>query len=314
MTCTSAEAILNAYADGELGASDMKQLELHLAECQRCQQELDEIRRLDFQIRSEIEVPVKLQSLVADRLETAKRGSSGLHLKEVLRMKTRWGLAAIAAAGLIVVGVMSTGGRAQATLSKMHRAVTEVHSSHLRVELERPMDFGITGQHHDADGVSNLLGSAKFLDVWSEGNKWKAQIFGGIEAIYNDGDLSVVMGSKVMAKVHADREDVPQDMGDYLFRELSKATAELREHAKVRSLGVIRENGKTLQTLEVTQLKDEGKDFRMLYWVDTETDLPARFQVFTTDENGHQSLMATITCEFNEDYPDTLFIAGADKP
>ena len=143
-------------------------------------------------------------------------------------MKTRWGLAAIVAAGLIVVGVLSTSGQAQATLSKMHKAVTEVHSSHLQVQIEQPIDLGQKDEGNgegDVD-VTGLLGSGKTIDVWSEGNKWKAQIFGGIEAYYDAGEITVAMGGKVMVKTKADDKDVPKDMGDYLFKELSKTTAE----------------------------------------------------------------------------------------
>lgn len=314
MNCAAAEALLNAYVDGELGASDIRALELHLSECLACQRELGDIRRLDMRVRSGVDLPASLQSRVAAKIESSGRGSSRLHLKEVLRMNKRWGFAAAAAAGLIVFGIMATGGRAQAALAKMHKAVTEVHSSHLRVELEKPIDLGDGDHADDAVNVNGLLGSGKSIDVWSEGNKWKAQIFGGIEAIYNEGDMTVVMGGKAMAKFRADKEDVPKDMGNYLFKELSKATAELKEHANVRSLGTVQEDGRTLQTLEVTNLQDEGKDFRMLYWVDEATNLPARFQVFTRDDEGHQSLMATITCEFNRDYPDSLFEASTEKP
>jgi hypothetical protein len=322
MQCSQVERLLDAYADEELDKSERVLLDAHLAECAACQMQLESILKLSRHVQVSAQMPEALRSKIADRLQQAStKRTSRFRSKEVLQMKARWGLAALVAAGLIVVGVFSTSGSAQAALSKMRKAVTGVHSSHLRVEIDGPIDLGHDGgrsadapqsKDNGFDVSGMLAGAGKSIDVWSEGDKWKADIFGGLQAFYRDGDVTVMMDGKTFAHVKADKGDVPKDMGNFLFRELSKATEEIRQHCTVRQIGRLDDNGRSLRQLEVTGIQDKGKDFRMLYYVDESTDLPARFEVYANDEHGQQQLMATITCEFNQDYPDSMFLPGSD--
>jgi len=58
-----------------------------------------------------------------------------------------------------------------------------------------------------------------------------------------------------------------------------------------------------LRQLEVSGFQDDGKNFRLEYWVDENTSLPLGFQLFAKDDSGAQKMVANITCEFNQDYP-----------
>ena len=99
------------------------------------------------------------------------------------------------------------------------------------------------------------------------------------------------------------------------FKSLSKATDELNQKYNVRQVGEIHDGGQNLKQLEVTGLKDDGKNFRLEYWVDEDTNLPSKFEVWAKDESGQQKLVANITCEFNQDYPDSMFEpGGVEKP
>ena len=245
------------------------------------------------------------------------------------------------AAGLIVVGVMFTGGNAQAAFAKMKKAITQVTSAHLHIEINAPLtDLADMGSNNPASsmgsksddksddsskmlamGIGAAVGSGnKSIDVWSEGNKWKAQVFGQMNAIYNDGYVTVMFGDQVMAKVKADKNMFPKGVGDptnvtdFLSQNLKKATDEMNQHCNVQSMGSVVEDGKTLQQLQVTGLDDKGKNWRLMYWVDTDTNLPARFQVFAKTESGQQKLIATITCDYNQQYPDSMFNPAITKP
>jgi hypothetical protein len=245
-------------------------------------------------------------------------------LKEMFGMRFRWGLTAVLAAGLIVVGVMSSGGSAQAALAKMRKAVTTVTSSHLHLEFNAPLESDDKGKKDVADPndpigntVNGLMSGSgpKSFDVWSKDNMFKVQAFGGIEIDSKDGFVTVLFGDKVFAKVAADKADMPKNLGDTLFKELSKATDEMKEKFNVKKVGTLRDGGRTLDTLEVTGIEDGGKHFRLLYWVDQATNLPARFQVWAGDESGDQKLICTITCDYNENYPDSMFApGGVEKP
>ena len=325
MDCRQSSQLLNAYADSELSKSDQSLLESHLAECRDCARELEDIRKLDAQMRAEVTAPESLRSTIADRMENAKRPSRTT-IKEMFGMKYRIGVAALVAAGLIIFGTMSTGGiSAQAALTRMRKAVTEIHSAHLRIEITGPVDFGSddsqakSSDKDDSDSgfnVGSLMAKGnKTIDLYSEGDKWKADIFGGIEAIYNGGFVSVVMGDKVFMKVKADDAHVPSDMTSTLFKQLSNATIEMKQKCNVRDRGEVREDGRTLKTLEVTGIEDNGKNWHLMYWVDEDTNLPARFQVFAKDESGQEKMVANITCEFNQNYPDSMFEpGGVEKP
>src|SRR3954466_9390237 len=119
MDCKQTNELLNAYVDKELSKSDQTFLEAHVAECPHCRAELEEVRRLDAQVRSDVQAPAELRSLVATRLEATRAASPRVSLKEMLGMRFKIGLAAMIAAALIVVGVMSTGGNAQAAYGRM---------------------------------------------------------------------------------------------------------------------------------------------------------------------------------------------------
>jgi len=326
MDCKQTNELLNAYADKELSKSDQTFLESHLAECPSCRAELEDIRRLDAHMRAEVQAPAHLRSLIADKLEAGRTASPRVSLKEMLGMRFRIGFAAIVAAGLIVVGVMSTGGNAQAAYLKMKKAVTAVTSAHLHLEFAPDAakhistDIKSDGDKDDdmiAHAIQGLASGedAASVDVWSEGDKFRVTAFKGIDVACNNGMVTVMIRDQVVARVKADQEDMhlPKNIAQDLFNEFSKMQDEIKSHGfTVENRGTVNENGRTLDTLEVTGKDDDNKSFRLMYWVDESTNLPARFQVFGGDE---QALICTITCDYNEDYPDSLFEpGGAEKP
>lgn len=320
MDCKQTSPLLNAYVDQELSKSDQSLVEAHLAECRQCREELEDIRKLDMHMQAEsIPVPESLRSAIADRMEKAPRPSRS-KLKETLTMRFRLGLAAVVAAGLIVVGVMSTGGSAQATLAKMRKAVTEVYSAHLKIQVNSGWDGQtISGEGkdvkvHKMDDSDFLNGGGNAFEFWSKNDRWRMSVFGGMEMIYKNGMMSMVVGDKVSASFKVDKADVPDKISEYLFKELSKAMDEVKDKANVRFVGKTQEDGRTLRELEVTGLEDEGKNVRLDYWVDEDTNLPTRFQVFANEE-GTEKLVLTVTCEFNQEYPDSMFEpGGVEKP
>jgi hypothetical protein len=58
MKCEVPRELLSGYLDGELDRKQKAELEKHLRECEQCRNELEELKRLDQQVRtSEIEEP-----------------------------------------------------------------------------------------------------------------------------------------------------------------------------------------------------------------------------------------------------------------
>jgi hypothetical protein len=333
MDCNQTSNLLNAYVDKELSKSDLTLVESHLAECASCREELEDIRRLDARMRDEVTAPVELRSKVADKLEAARTVSPRVSLKEMLGMRFRIGLAAVVAAGLIVVGVMSTGGNAQAAYARMKKAVTQVTSMHLHLEFNGPIDLGDddkgkkdsdSGEKNDAMGnmanaaLQNLVSGdgPKSLDVWSQDNMFRLTAFGGIDIACKDDILTMKFGGSTFFRVAANQKDMhlPKNLGQELFTEFSKMQDEMKEHFNVVNRGTVIDNGRTLDTLEVTGKDDNGKHFRLMYWVDESTNLPAQFQVFGDTEKGPNQLVCTITCDYNEKYPDSLFEPDANQP
>jgi len=343
MDCKQISILLNAFADRELSKSDQTLVESHIAECADCRAELEDIRRLDATIRCEEIAPDSLRSAIADRLEGARTARPNRSsLKEKLGMKFRIGMAAIGAAALIVVLTMSSGGSAMAAYTKMKKAVTRVTSSHLHLEFgpsaldgvskdidrdvdnDSDKDADKDAPSKDGDDMGNLAASAlgnlvdgsgpKSLDVWSKDSKWKVSAFGGINVTCVDQWVTVQFGDKVFAKVKADKADLPADMSTFLFNEMTKATDEIKQKCNVRKVATLHEGGKTLDQLEVTGIEDNNKSFRMEYWVDQDTNLPAKFEVYAKGDSGTEGLVCTITCDYNENYPDSMFEVGADKP
>jgi len=330
MDCNQIKNLLNAYADKELSKSDVTLVESHLAECSSCRAEFEDIQKLDARMRSEVLVPAELRSKVADKLEAARTASPRVSLKEMLGMRFRIGLAAALATALIVVGVMSTGGNAQAAYARMKRAVTQVTSMHLHLEFNGPIDLGdddkgkTSSDSQDPMGgmasaaINSLVSGSgpKTVDVWSQEDMFRVSAFGGIEVACKDGMITVILNGNTVAKVKADSKDVhlPKNLGEELFTEFSKMQTEMKDHFTVMNRGTVVENGRTLDTLEVTGKDDGGKHFRLMYWVDESTNLPARFQVFADTEKGSDQLVCTITCDYNEKYPDSMFDPNSGKP
>jgi anti-sigma factor (TIGR02949 family) len=336
MDCNQTNKLLNAYVDKELSKSDTTLLESHLAECPSCMAELEDIRRLDARVAAEVSAPAELRSKIADRLDQRRTASPRVSLKEMLGMRYRMGLAAMLAAGLIVVGVMSTGGNAQAAFTRMKTAVTRVTSMHLHIEFSPDAANSISsigdeiGENNDEDrddeggdamakqflhGIANGAGSGT-VDVWSKDDMFRVNAFGGIDVACRNKKVTLMFGGKVMGTFPVDEKDIPKNLGEFMFQEFSKATDEMKSHFNVVNRGTVRENGRTLSTLEVTGKDDNMKDFRLMYWVDQSTNLPARFQVFgSPDKGGSTKLICTITAEYNENYPDSLFEpGGVEKP
>ena len=324
MDCKQTNELLNAYVDKELSKSDQTCLDSHLADCPSCRAELEDIRRLDAHMRADVQAPAHLRSMIADKLEAGRTASPRVSLKEMLGMRFRIGFAAIVAAGLIVVGVMSTGGNAQAAYLKMKKAVTAVTSAHLHLEFAPDAakhissDMKSDGDKDDdmvAQAIQGLASGqdAASVDVWSEGDKFRVSAFKGIDVACKDGYVTVMFGDKVFAHVKADEDDMhlPKNLAQELFNEFSKMQDELKSQGyTVVNRGSVSENGRTLDTLEVSGKDDDNKNFRLMYWIDQSTNLPARFQVFGGDQ---QALICTITCDYNEDYPDSLFEPGGKE-
>lgn len=71
MRCSQAGKYFSPYLDGELGTTETAQLETHLAHCDGCSRELDEIRRLHglFMRAERYSAPPGFSSMVLERAD-----------------------------------------------------------------------------------------------------------------------------------------------------------------------------------------------------------------------------------------------------
>jgi hypothetical protein len=318
MNCKRAVSILDAYVDGELGASERAELDAHLQGCACCEAELRQIEGLTARAKAlEAEEPAGLRSRIQDRLAGSPRGiSTGIRLKEVFSMKARWGVAAIAAVALISVGVVMSGGSAQAALTRMKRAVTEVNSAHLTVEVRTgDLPFDIKDDHEDRDvdiDIEDVASDGTInVEFWAQDDRWRVNGPMGMKMFYKAGTMTTMMGDQVMGTAKVSSEDVPEKITDFLFKQFTDAMTEAKEHANFRFVGTVNEGDRILRQLEITPKEQDTDIIRVMYFVDEETDLPARLQVW---QKGSAEPFVTVNCEFNERYPDELFVPGGDKP
>ncbi len=69
-TCKYFRSLADQYIEGELTAEQMRELEAHLAECEECRREFDELRALKSAVRSSAqELPEGLHSRIMDAIK-----------------------------------------------------------------------------------------------------------------------------------------------------------------------------------------------------------------------------------------------------
>lgn len=96
MRCEELAEALSAYADGELEGPERVQLELHLAQCESCREQLEEYRQVTRQLQSlgDVQPTVSLRTRVQASIPDQHRSGSG------------WGLLPRLTVGVAIVGVM----------------------------------------------------------------------------------------------------------------------------------------------------------------------------------------------------------------
>lgn len=70
MRCSKAGKYLSSYIDGELDAKEITSLESHLAQCDRCTEELEQLRQLQglFSQARRFSAPSGFQSMVIEKI------------------------------------------------------------------------------------------------------------------------------------------------------------------------------------------------------------------------------------------------------
>ena len=69
-SCKYFRSLADEYIEGELTAAEMRELEAHIAECEECRKELEELRALKEAIKSaEKEMPAELHSRIMSSIE-----------------------------------------------------------------------------------------------------------------------------------------------------------------------------------------------------------------------------------------------------
>ncbi|MGQ9675961.1 MAG: GerMN domain-containing protein [Chloroflexota bacterium] len=96
MSCEELAEALSAYADGELEGAERVQLELHLAQCDACREQLEGYRQVTRQLQSlgDVQPTVSLRTSVQASISDQHRSGSG------------WGLLPRLTVGVALAGVM----------------------------------------------------------------------------------------------------------------------------------------------------------------------------------------------------------------
>lgn len=100
-SCKKFRLWADEYIEGELTAAEMRELEAHIAECEECRKELEELRALKKAIKSaEKEMPAELHSRIMASIETEP--------KKTLRRKVAFFRSAAISAACVMLCLSAT--------------------------------------------------------------------------------------------------------------------------------------------------------------------------------------------------------------
>jgi anti-sigma factor RsiW len=141
MDCPTCDAMVDAYVDGELPATDSAAFELALEGCPECRRRLQAARTMSGLLR---ELPTEpAPDLLRARIERELRTISVKAAPRLLRELTRWN--AMAASLIVAVGIGWLGGNLS---GQGARATDELISGYLRVaSSEHSVDVASTDRH-----------------------------------------------------------------------------------------------------------------------------------------------------------------------
>ena len=141
MDCPTCDAMVDAYVDGELQATDSAAFELALEGCPECRRRLEAARTMSGLLR---ELPTEpAPDLLRARIERELRTISVKATPRLLRAPIRWN--AMAASLIVAVGIGWLGGNLS---GQGARATDELISGYLRVaSSEHSVDVASTDRH-----------------------------------------------------------------------------------------------------------------------------------------------------------------------
>jgi anti-sigma factor RsiW len=136
MDCPTCEAMVDAYVDGELSATESAEFERALATCPTCRQRLEQARAMSGLLRA---LPAeRAPDLLRARVERELRAIAGRP-----RQRIRW--MAMAAGLIVALGVGWLGG---STLGHGTREIDELVAGYLRVSMsERGVEVASSDGH-----------------------------------------------------------------------------------------------------------------------------------------------------------------------
>lgn len=153
MDCATCEALIDAYADGELSADMAVALERALPQCPGCRQRLEEARLLRDALRA-APVPRAPDSLRASILAALPAQGNGATVVAMPRhaaaapSATRRNTMRWAAAIVVALGVGWAGGRFLPTTADAPQEAREIVDGYLRVTAtDRPVDVASSDRH-----------------------------------------------------------------------------------------------------------------------------------------------------------------------
>jgi anti-sigma factor RsiW len=141
MDCPTCEAMVDAYADGELSATDSVAFERALESCPGCRRRLDEARAMKGLLR---ELPAeRAPDLLHARIERELRTIAAAARSTPARERIRW--TAMAASLVVAIGIGWLGGNLS---SQSGRESDELVAGYLRVaSSEHAVDVASSDRH-----------------------------------------------------------------------------------------------------------------------------------------------------------------------
>lgn len=136
MDCPTCEAMVDAYVDGELSATESAELERALADCPACRERLERARAMSGLLR---DLPVEpVPDLLRARIERELRTIAG-------RPRARFRWAALAASLIVAIGIGWLGGR---YLGPASREGDELLAGYIRVAMsEHEVEVASSDRH-----------------------------------------------------------------------------------------------------------------------------------------------------------------------
>ena len=179
MDCNDARPLLNACADGELGAADALRLEEHLAQCPPCAAALDRLRALQSAVREGApyyRASPALRARIAAALPPVPATDAGPAPRSTSRPRWLdwfdWSPAVNAACAALTVAAVAVGLAQSALRPSAQDVLTdELVASHVRALVSaRPVDVVSTDRHTVKPWFNGRLDYAPLvLDLAPEG-------------------------------------------------------------------------------------------------------------------------------------------------